>query len=204
MELTAAQQRIHDAALRLFAERGVTQVNVKDLAQAAGVARGTIYNNLEDPEALFEQVAAQLANDMNVRATEGFQGVTDPALRVSMGIRFYVRRAHEEPYWGRFMTRFAVGTPILQHMWAGQPYVDMAAGVQSGRFHLRSEQLPSGMGLLAGTVLSAMFLVLEGLKTWRDAGSDAAELVLVALGVSRAEARELAATELPALPPARR
>ena len=36
--LNPAQQRIHAAALKLFAERGVTQVNVSDLAQAAGVA----------------------------------------------------------------------------------------------------------------------------------------------------------------------
>ena len=56
--LNPAQQRIHAAALKLFAERGVTQVNVSDLAQAAGVARGTIYNNLSNPDGLFEEVAA--------------------------------------------------------------------------------------------------------------------------------------------------
>lgn len=202
--LTPAQLRIHEAALRLFAERGVTEVNVKELAQAAGVARGTIYNNLPDPENLFEAVAAQLAEDMNARATDSFQEITDPAQRLATGIRLYVRRAHEDPHWGRFLTRFAFSATALQHMWRGQPLVDLMAGVQSGRYHLRQEQLPSALSLIAGTVLGAMFLTLEGIKTWRDAGSDAAELVLVSLGVTRAEARELANAKLPPLPPTRR
>lgn len=199
--LTPAQQRIHEAALKLFAERGVTQLNVSDLAQAAGVARGTIYNNLGDPDALFEEVAAALAADMNARVTSSFQDVVDPAHRMAIGIRLYVRRAHEEPHWGRFITRFAFSHASLQKVFDGQPVVDMMAGIQVGRFHFRPEQLPSAMSLLAGTVLGAMFMVLEGIKTWREAGSDMAELLLVGLGLARAEARELAAKDLPLLAP---
>lgn len=199
--LTPAQQRIHAAALKLFAERGVTQVNVSDLAQAAGVARGTIYNNLSNPDGLFEEVAAQFAEDMNLRITASFQGITDPAQRMANGVRLYVRRVHEEPHWGRFITRFAPSNAALQRVWQGQPVVDMMAGLQSGRFHFRPDQLPSTVSLLAGAVLGASVLVLEGIKTWREAGSDAAELLLVALGLPRAEARELAAAELPPLPP---
>jgi hypothetical protein len=44
--------------------------------------------------------------------------------------------------------------------------------------------------------------VLEGHGTWRDVGSDTAELVLVALGVTREEARALARSELAPLPSA--
>ena len=43
--LTPVQKRIQQAALRLFVEKGVDRVNVKELAQSAKVARGTIYNN---------------------------------------------------------------------------------------------------------------------------------------------------------------
>ena len=44
-----------------------------------------------------------------------------------------------------------------------------------------------------------MFLVLEGHRARREAGSGAAELVLRALGVQADEARELSRTELPRL-----
>ncbi|RZL03423.1 MAG: TetR/AcrR family transcriptional regulator [Rubrivivax sp.] len=197
---TSAQERIHQAALRFFAERGVTQVNVKELAQAAGVARGTIYAHVREPEGLFEAVAGQLAAEMNERVALSFQGLVDPAHRLANGIRFYVRRAHEEPDWGRFINRFGFANPSLQQMWNGQPVQDLMNGVLEGRYRFQTAQLPSVVGLVAGAVLGAILVVLEGHQTWRAAGSDTAELVLIALGVHPYEAKSLATQELPALP----
>lgn len=44
-----------------------------------------------------------------------------------------------------------------------------------------------------------MLPVLDGHGTWREIGSDTAELLLTALGVDREEARTLARSELPPL-----
>ena len=74
--------------------------------------------------------------------------------------------------------------------------------MQQGRFQFRPEQLPAALGMAAGSVLSSMLLVREGLRTWRDAGADCAELLLRALGVPADEARQLAVSELPPLLPA--
>lgn len=200
--LTTAQRRLHKAALQLFAERGVTTVNVSDLAQAAGVARGTVYNNLSDPDGLFMEVAAQLSADMNDRIRGYVTQLEDPAHRLASGIRLFVKRAHEEPHWGRFICRFALSNAALQEIFSGQPVRDLQEGVGKGRFHFRPEQMTSVVALLMGAVLGAIFLVLEGQKTWRDAGSDAAQFFLAAIGVPLAEAQALACGDLPALPPA--
>lgn len=61
--LNPTQRRIHQAAFRLFAERGTSQVNILDLAQEAGVARGTVYSNIDNMESLFEAVASHLAKE---------------------------------------------------------------------------------------------------------------------------------------------
>ncbi|AWI59605.1 hypothetical protein [Sinorhizobium fredii] len=53
--------------------------------------------------------------------------------------------------------------------------------------------------MIAGTGLSAVFLVLQGHKTRRDAGSDAAEFALRALEIEPEEARRIANLELPPL-----
>lgn len=199
--LSNSQQNIYKAAMQLFAERGETHVNIKDLARAAGVARGTIYNNFSNPETLFDDVAANLAREMNDRVVSSYDGVDDPAMRLAIGIQLYVRRAHDEPSWGRFLSRFAFSVISLQHLWNEQPMKDLEAGIASGRYSIQREQLASAVSVVAGATLGAIFLVLEGIKTWRESGADAAELTLVSLGLPRHEARSLASSELPALAP---
>ena len=198
--MTTAQDRIHQAALRLFAERGVTQVTVSDLAEAAGVARGTVYNNMETVESLFEDVATRLTTEMEGRIAVSSAGTEDPAQRVADGIRFFVRRAHEDPSWGRFLIRFGASTPTLRGLLGGAPTVDLRLGSDTGRFQIRPDQLASAVAVMSGGVLASIGLVLEGHRTWRDAGSDAAELVLRGLGIAAYEAQALATGELPALP----
>ena len=108
--LAPAQVRIYEAAVRFFAEQGTTHASVTELAQAAGLARGTIYNNVANLDSLFEEVATALGDEMHARILASFEAMDDPALRLACGIRFFVRRAHEEPHWGRFIVRFAFTT----------------------------------------------------------------------------------------------
>lgn len=197
--VSAAQKRIHAAALRLFAESGSTDVSVSALAETAGVARGTVYNNLGSTEDLLRRVAAQLAEDMHERVVASYAGVDDAAQRLAIGIRLYVRRAHDEPHWGRFLVQFGMGNDALREIWMGPPVQDLEMGRSSGRYAFRAEQLPAAMGLVAGTTLTAILLVLDGHRTWRDAGSDAVELVLRALGLAAGEAQQLATAALPEL-----
>ena len=55
------------------------------------------------------------------------------------------------------------------------------------------------MAMIAGGVLTSIFMVLEGHKTWHDIGSEMAELVLIAIGVDAKEAFEISRKELPVL-----
>jgi hypothetical protein len=88
----------------------------------------------------------------------------------------------------------------LREMFSSQATTDLLSGLSSGRYTFEKEQLLSVLTLISSSVLGSIFLVLEGHKTWRESGSDTAELVLRALGVPPEEARALATTELPALP----
>jgi AcrR family transcriptional regulator len=187
--------------MRLFAETGTTELAVSELAAAAGVARGTVYNELAGGSMLFEEVAEQLVSEMSARMTRGFEEVDDMAMRMALGIRYYVRRAHQEPDWGRFVTRFGYSSAPLQRMWDGGPGTNLRRGMQGGRYAVRRGQMRAALGMVVGGVVSAMSAVLDGQLTWRAAGSDTAELLLVALGVNREEARAIASAPLPPLPP---
>lgn len=193
---SAARRRIHTAAMQLFTDRGVTRVNISELASAAGMARGTIYSHVPDIDRLFEDVAAQLAHEMNERIVRGHVGMDDPAERLATGVRQYIRRAHEEPLWGRFMGRFGLSHALMQEVLATRPLLDLEAGIASGRYALRREQLPAMAAMLMGTTLAAMLPVVQGHATWREIGADTVELMLVALGLARDEARTLSRAEL--------
>ncbi len=199
--LNPMQRRIHQAALRLFAARGAEQVSVSDLANEAGVARGTIYNNVQSMDVLFEAVAGRLSAEMHERVQKSFGAVSDPAYRLANGIRLFIRRAHEEPQWGAFIHRYSMSNASLRELFVSQAMVDLMSGLSSGRYSFRQEQMMSAISLTASTVLGSIFLVLEGHSTWRNAGTDAAEFTLRALGIAPEEARALANHPLPPLPP---
>lgn len=200
MSLTPVQKRIHQAAIELFAGRKAIEVNVSELAEVAGVARGTIYNNLKSIDTLFEDVASHLSDEMNRRIAKSFEVTTDAAQRLANGIRLYVRRAHEEPTWARFIVMYGPSNASLQKLWTGPPAQDLLMGLADSRYSFSQEQLPAVLAVTSGSVLMAMQLVLSGNLTWREAGVQTAELVLRAVGVPQDEAKRYAQADLPDLP----
>jgi AcrR family transcriptional regulator len=198
--MTSAQARIHEAALRLFAEKGTSTITVSELAAEAGIARGTVYNNVQSPDELFEEVAAELADEMHARLKSILLKLEDPAERLATGIRCFLRRAHEEPHWGRFLIRFSFSNRSLQSMWNGPPMADLVLGLSKRRYHFSPEQLPSVVGMITGSTIAAMFTMLNGYKTWQDAGAETAQLVLRSLGIPPTEAGRIATSKLPPVP----
>ena len=87
----------------------------------------------------------------------------------------------------------------LRAVMAGPPMRDISAGVAAGRYDIGPLSIDSIASLVVGATVSAMWMVFEGHQTWREAGSSTAELVLRAMGIQPAEAREIAMAELPRL-----
>lgn len=191
---SSAQRRLTQAAMRLFVERGATQLSVVDLAQAAGVARGTVYNNLDDLSGLFDLVAAELAAEMRAALAIALAPIADAAERLAAGVRLAVRRSVDEPEWGRFVARFGFSAQALRLLWAGRPLEDLA----DGRYRYRAEHGQVVANLVSGAAFAAIVTALETTEAAEAAGSDAAEWTLVALGLPRDEARALARRPLPA------
>lgn len=183
----------------LFAKKGSDRVTVSELADEAGVARGTVYNTISDPGALFEDIAGDLAREMQDRVVASMADLSDPAARLACGVRLFIRRAHDEPHWGRFLVRFGFTNRSLQGLLTSSSTEDLVKGIEQGRYVLRPEHVTSVVAMIGGTTLAGMLLVQEGLKAWREAGSEAAELLLTALGIDREEARAIATGKLPPL-----
>jgi AcrR family transcriptional regulator len=59
--LEARRALILDAATRVFAEKGFHRATIKDIAHAAGIADGTIYNYFANKESLLSAILDRLA-----------------------------------------------------------------------------------------------------------------------------------------------
>jgi AcrR family transcriptional regulator len=200
--VSATEKRIAEAALRLFADRGTLDVSVSELAAEAGVARGTLYRNVQSIDELFEQVVKSAAVELHARIALVLDSsdVDDPAARLATALRLLVRLAHEDPDLGRFIVRFGLSQEMLFAVLTGPPIQDVKAGIATGRYAVTEAMTLSVASLMSGATISAMWMVIEGHQAWREAGSRTAELLLRALGIDPDEAGRLAALPLPALP----
>jgi hypothetical protein len=104
-----------------------------------------------------------------------------------VGVRQYIRRAHEEPRWGRFMNCFGFSNATMQALWATDPMANLQAGIESRRY-LITTATDHGSGHDRWRHAGGHAPGARGHGTWRDVGSDTAELLLIALGLTREEA----------------
>lgn len=186
--------------MRVFADEGGTCLAVSDVARAAGLSRATIYNHLENPGALYASVCDLISDELDHSFQIVTDGMADPAEIISACIRLCLRRTHEEQDWGRFLARFAIVEPKVRSFWGRIPTRAIKRGVDEGRFTIPRSYSATMAATLGGTTLGGMALVLDGLRTWRQAGEEIAEITLRGLGVPPDEAAEISRREFDALP----
>lgn len=191
------KNKIFQAALKVFAETGAEQLGVSELAEAAGVSRGTIYNNLDDPVVRFTDLSPILAQELQALIEEAFVGEDDPAKRIVIAVKTVIRRAHYEPVWADFVIRHVLVDPELQRFWSTQPADELRRGREMGLFDFDINEISSVISVMGGSTLIGVLYVRQGVKGWRDSGIEIAELVLRSVGVSKSEARRYAALHLP-------
>ncbi|HCB40298.1 MAG TPA: TetR/AcrR family transcriptional regulator, partial [Gammaproteobacteria bacterium] len=56
------RQTLVDAAIRIYAEKGVGALLLNELAERAGVSNGTVYNYFKTREEVLQAVGIELAN----------------------------------------------------------------------------------------------------------------------------------------------
>lgn len=198
MPRQSSEQKIQKAALTLFSTQGRTDITVCELAEVAGVSRGTIYNHHLRQDVLFEDISAHLGKEMHLRIQKTLKLETNPAIRLTQAIRMYIRRAAEEPEWGAFICKFIFNHQNFIGIWESldSPTPDIVDGLRHQLYQFRMDQLLSASSLVVGQTLMSIHLVLSQRVTWQVAGQDTAEFILRAFGLSHDEARYIATLEL--------
>ncbi|MDD2735432.1 MAG: TetR/AcrR family transcriptional regulator [Desulfuromonadaceae bacterium] len=185
-----------DAALRLYATRGLDVVSVHEVAAEAGVTHGTAYKYFRSRDDIQQAVCMRLISDMveyvkNARAT-----VNDPAERISIEIRTSLGACARNHDWGKLFLRFSIFAPDFDKV--TQPALrDLRAGLDTGRFRYGTES--AALAFLTGAITLGMRpIVFNVAQPHHEA--EVARLVLTGLGVPPTEAQRIVSLPLPEIP----
>jgi len=97
-----SRQKRHDeilaTAARVFAQAGYQNTDMQAIADAGGVAKGTIYLYFKSKEALFLAAVDKGIRDMQAFIDAHTEGISDPLDRIAESIRAYLTffQAHPE------------------------------------------------------------------------------------------------------------
>lgn len=72
------------AAIELFAARGVTSTSMDDIAESAGIAKGSVYYNFQSKNGLVEAIMAASRDQLIARLAEASAGKTGPGLQAAV------------------------------------------------------------------------------------------------------------------------
>src|SRR5690606_36837012 len=89
------KQQLVDCAAQLFTERGFAETRIKDIVEAAGVAKGLFYWYFENKEALFAEVAADIGLRLRKHQASAIDPDADPWRQLRQGSRARVHSVAE-------------------------------------------------------------------------------------------------------------
>ncbi len=119
-----ARKRILEAARKLFLERGFEAANLDEVAQRAGVAKGTIYRYFDSKAELYVEVLVWNAESFVERMRLTLDPSLSPVVQVLQTGRFYVRHYAEHPEYFRIFwaveNQRMIGElpePLLEIVW---------------------------------------------------------------------------------------
>lgn len=194
---TRTRAALIGAAQRILAQRGTTEVAVQDITDEADVGLGSFYNHFTSKAELFEEAVLDLLADFGADLDEAFAQMDDPAEVTAVGIRLTCRLAGSQPEVARVLALAGPQFLIADRGLAPMALRDINDGARAGRFTVPSP--PLALVLMAGSVLAFVQMRLTGDELTDDDADELAATVLTTLGLSPADAHEVAHRPLPVL-----
>jgi AcrR family transcriptional regulator len=158
------RDRIEQAALRLFVQKGVTDTTVRDIAHALDMSEGALYRHFESKDdlvwQLFERRYVDLATDLQALA----DGAASTRERLAAMIRGFCRVHDEQPDLFHFLLFVQHGQLNKLHADTLTPVLAVrrviAAGIEAGELPRQNVDLATA--LVFGIVLQPMQFAAYG------------------------------------------
>jgi len=168
----AREAAILGAALRIFAERGYGGARIEDIAEAAGIGKGTLYVYFSSKRALLEGVV-RAAADPGLAAIEAIavQAEGEPADVIRVILERAKRALHNDitPVFAKVLVAEGSRAPEVSAIYRKEvmePLLELIAtvigrGIQTGKFRPIDPNLAARL-LLAPAIATAVTLEVFG------------------------------------------
>jgi AcrR family transcriptional regulator len=186
----ATRERLVEAALELFAERGYAAVGTEEIVKRAALTRGALYHHFADKRDLFRAVHERVEEDLVGRIAAEMGGVTDPWEVLTTGTRAFLAAC-----WDPAVKQIALTDAPAVLGWAEWREIDeryglglmkAALGAAMDQGVLRRTPLDALAHLMLGALSEAAFLVTNASDP-EAARDEAEEALLDLLGGLRTE-----------------
>nr|WP_256588997.1 TetR/AcrR family transcriptional regulator [Pseudomonas sp. BBP2017] len=184
-----------DAALRLVARKEVGEIALFEVAAEAAVSNGTIYNYFRTRDEVLEAVGIAMAAEFSDAISVLNADVQCGAQRLSIGVRMFVCRSAVDHQWANALLRIIHFDQAMRSRLATHVMGDLREGLRAGTLTYADEGV--ALDLVLSCTTGAMRSVVQG-RALVEHDVRVAEMILQALGVTPAKAREIAAKPLPA------
>jgi AcrR family transcriptional regulator len=181
------------AGLRVLAEKG-DGLTISDVVAEAEVSNGTFYNYFADRDELIDALAEHslvaIAAQAAIHTTD-----EDPALRFTVATLRVLKRAGDDPIWGRAILRLTDHRRSSPHELHRYLREDLAAGFDQGRFEVGPDDVT--LDAITGLIMMSIRRIVRG-ESAPDHVERVLQRALCQLGVAKSEAATLAAHALAA------
>lgn len=194
---TRTRAALIGAAQRILARRGTAEVAVQEITDEADVGLGSFYNHFTSKAELFEEAVLDLLVEFGTALDGACVELDDPAEVTGTGIRLTCRLAGSQPEVARILAMAGPQFLVADRGLAPMARRDIIDGVRAGRFTAPNPDL--ALAVVAGSVLAFVQMRLTGDSLTDEDADDLAATVLTTLGLSPADAHEVAHRPLPVL-----
>jgi AcrR family transcriptional regulator len=183
------RSQLVQAARALISTRPVDAITVEQVANKAGVAKGTFYAHFENLDAMRAAVTEELTNEFHGLFEPDSAAIADPVERIANGCAAFITQALRNPAWGGLTARGIWAFPAVAKAVHTRLDEDLRCAIAEKR--LASISAEVAFDIVVGVVLQAMRSASEK-KLWSDDVPVIVSAVLRALGVRADQASQIA------------
>ncbi|MES2746517.1 MAG: TetR/AcrR family transcriptional regulator [Bdellovibrionota bacterium] len=132
-------QRILDAAKLLFGRFGLKKTSIEEIAQHAGLGKGTVYLYFKSKDEIFSVLANRLTEEYETLVDEAIAKAHSPTEKIRTFIEVRVG------YWDKTFRQFEATTESILEAEASPIIDEIRKKTESRRVHLISDILEAGL-----------------------------------------------------------